>query len=409
MKKITIIFIIPLLILSLSSNVLAVKADGYYDNDYTNSNNKSLHRTIYLGNEIDIKNAIIKWIKEGNDINEKNTKFGETPLMVALAYNNNPEIIKLLIDAGADINKKNYHGESTLSYAFSNQKKEVLNILLNVNDINSYNLTKDEKVNLLDTALTDNNNLEAIKVIINFIGEKFIHINKYEEDPLLIRSIVNNNNPKVVNYLIDLGVDTNITGEWGVTPLFWAAAHQNTSVIDNLISKGSNVNFIDSDGWNALMMASRYNKRIEMVDYLLDKGNKINHINSNKTTPFLLAASEQNVKYLKYLLNKGANLKHTDANNWNALMMAAAYNDNIEVIKYLLKNDFEIDDRNNSGKTALILAAENNSNGKIISYLLDQGADKTITDNSGNTAYDYIKDNYNFEDDNTVIQELKVY
>ena len=48
-------------------------------------------------------------IKAGADVNAKD-KYGVTPLHRAAAYNENPEVITILIKAGADVNAKDSDG-----------------------------------------------------------------------------------------------------------------------------------------------------------------------------------------------------------------------------------------------------------------------------------------------------------
>ena len=55
--------------------------------------------------------AVKEIIAAGTDINAKN-KDGETALMFAARYNENPEIAQILIDAGADVNAENRYGET---------------------------------------------------------------------------------------------------------------------------------------------------------------------------------------------------------------------------------------------------------------------------------------------------------
>jgi len=87
----------------------------------------------------DMKNAIKKGniekvqeiLSSGFDVNAKITGSKSTPLIVAAAHpkSKTPEIMKLLITAGADLNYRNNKGKSALSYAKGNNSRTIINLL----------------------------------------------------------------------------------------------------------------------------------------------------------------------------------------------------------------------------------------------------------------------------------------
>jgi len=66
-------------------------------------------------------------IEAGADINIKNN-YGVTSLMLA-SEGGYKEIVKLLIEASADINAKNIFGDTALMYAYENNHKEIIDLL----------------------------------------------------------------------------------------------------------------------------------------------------------------------------------------------------------------------------------------------------------------------------------------
>ena len=60
-------------------------------------------------------------LEAGADVNAKN-KDGVTPLMPAAGSNPNPEVLKALLEAGADAKAKNNEGKTALDYARMNEK-----------------------------------------------------------------------------------------------------------------------------------------------------------------------------------------------------------------------------------------------------------------------------------------------
>jgi len=70
-------------------------------------------------------------IDQGEDVNAHDKLLGWTALIYAAAYNPNPEVITVLLKAGADIKARNKDGETALMLAAQyNQNPEVITTLL---------------------------------------------------------------------------------------------------------------------------------------------------------------------------------------------------------------------------------------------------------------------------------------
>ena len=61
-------------------------------------------------------------INNGADVNARDAAGMNTPLMDAAENNPNPEVIILLLKAGADAKAKDKHGKTAFDYANDNQK-----------------------------------------------------------------------------------------------------------------------------------------------------------------------------------------------------------------------------------------------------------------------------------------------
>jgi ankyrin repeat protein len=63
-------------------------------------------------------------IKNGANVNARNST-GETPLMLAAGNNSNPEVIAVLVNAGADVKKKNSQGSMVMDYLRRNERLRI--------------------------------------------------------------------------------------------------------------------------------------------------------------------------------------------------------------------------------------------------------------------------------------------
>jgi len=107
-----------------------------------------------------------KALKNGADVNAR-SKDDMTPLMTAAGFNQNPDVIEVLIKNGADIKSRNIDSWTALMVAaLTNQNSYVINLLIkNGADINAKR--KDGWTVLMSAALTNQNSY-----VINLLIKK---------------------------------------------------------------------------------------------------------------------------------------------------------------------------------------------------------------------------------------------
>lgn len=130
--------------------------------------------------------------------------------------------VKLLLDAGVDVNAKNSDGSNALVAASWAGKQEVVAHLLDVK---------------ADANLVASGQLAALSAAVG---------QKHESVALL---------------LLERGAKPNVTDPVGSTPLMEAAWQGNLNIVKNLMAKGADVNRKrDKDGFTALRAAVANNK-----------------------------------------------------------------------------------------------------------------------------------------------------
>jgi ankyrin repeat protein len=100
----------------------------------------------------------------GGDVNAKVPETGDTPLTLPLYYAyDSTQIIRCLLDKGADPNAANKYGRSALMLATFRKPRSVIEALLRAGaDVNA----RDLKGNTALMEAADNNNLEAVEVLL---------------------------------------------------------------------------------------------------------------------------------------------------------------------------------------------------------------------------------------------------
>jgi len=209
--------------------------------------------------------AIFKFlISEGLDVNVAD-RSGYTPLHNAARNNNDVEVIKLLVDAGADVMAEVYHIYlwTPLHSAICNKNVEIAKYLVSVGaDVNA-------------------GLLECMPLY-----QSICHYNL-----------------EAALFLIAAGADANAPAEYG-SPLHAAVCVNKPGYLDLaklLVSKGAEVNRQDKDGYTPLHTASRHNGDVEFTKFLVSQVADVNVKTKSGKLPIDLAKESGHTAVVKYL------------------------------------------------------------------------------------------------------------
>jgi hypothetical protein len=110
--------------------------------------------------------------------------------------------------------------------------------------------------------------VEAVKIFLS----KGDDINKLygKGQPLLFDAIKGDRSNKVTKYLLAQGADVNINIE-GITPLMYAVAYQNNSIVQELINHKVDINYISGENQSAVVFAIK-GRNPEVLQLLIDNG-----------------------------------------------------------------------------------------------------------------------------------------
>ena len=305
-------------------------------------------------------------IANGADVNAKNDNFdGWTALMYALCDNKDIEIIKALLDAGADVKIIDNNETTTLMHgARYHDNPEVIKMLMeNGVDIDAKN---DADWTALMYAVTHNRNREIIKLLIDAGADVRVTDSKGRTLLMLARY----QNPEIIKVLAESGVDILAKDDDDRTALHHAADvfNQNPELIKSLIELGIKVNAKDNDGLTALMVAAN-NRNSEVVQELINAGADVNAKSFIGMTALMFAAKRGDSKITKALMNAGADVNTKDMNGLTALMVAAINNKSPEVVQELINAGADVNAKDNEGNTALSIAKQQNASPEIIKLL----------------------------------------
>lgn len=305
--------------------------------------------------------SMLKSAESNADIKNVNNLFHESIVSKHI------EVIKLLIDAGIDVNMINKYGTHALLVSILNADEDIARLLVaNGADIN---IASDSISAIAGAVLSRNEN--------------------------------------ILKLLIDNGADVNNVLESGTTILMLACmSGVSKKIIELLIDAGADVNAIDSSGETAYSHARQamfkdatmlLNKAdaTKVGNYKKKEDSEFNYFIENNDNYLCQAFRTKDVEKLKMAMKDAyfkdeisiAELMFTES----TLTDLVKENYPFEFIKMIIEeSNIDINSVDSNGKTALIIASLN-ENEQLVALFIENNATLNIKDNDGDEAFDYAE------------------
>jgi len=273
---------------------------------------KSIHQYIYDGEMA----ALEEWIARSLDINVRD-KNGQT-LLHAAVHGNHPEMVKLLLGHGADVNA--------------------------CSDEVPYH------TNPIQTAVY-NGLLDIVELLIAHGADITV---KTDNQCTLLHLAVFNNHLDVAEYLLAREADIDDPADNGVTPLYSATMHGMYEMSKLLLEAGADPNAASDRGFTPLFDISSP----EIVRELVKYGADINKQDYHGESPIFYVNS---LEAFEEMLNSGARLDIV-SDDGNTLLHHAAssiwgiQDDAYRIAELFIERAMDINVRNRKGQTPLKLA-----------------------------------------------------
>ena len=363
--------------------------------------------------------VVEEYLAKGADINAKDNVYGVTPLSWATLLGQT-QMAELLIQRGANVNSKNRDGATSLHAAAFLGRHKIATLLVqkgaNINIRNNSGEMPTDSLKV-DWAATQ----FIVQLLQIQVDREKVETGRAKVAKLLsqqgaqtgfagfagndIWSAVGSGDIETVKQQLAKGADINAQGgEYGITPLSWAALLSQTQTAELLIQRGANVNSKNRDGSTSLHSAA-FLGRHEIATLLVQKGADVNARNNEGTTAMdALKTDWGTVQFIAQLLQiqvdrekvetgrtKVAKLLSQQGANTNfsgpvgSDIWAATGAGDIEAVKQHLAKGMDVDAKNKDGATALHVAAILGQY-KVAELLIQKGANVNVSGDDGGTA-----------------------
>jgi ankyrin repeat protein len=299
-------------------------------------------------------------INSGADINALDGN-RETSLHKA-SYKGHKTVIEILISNGANIDAESGDGSTPLSIAALYHHQETAQLLIEygavINSDIAIMLENHELVkHYLDLGLDPNSkiqkgsnkgetylltaittkNIAMVELLLNY-GARLIEKNESTNVlPLHRASAIGCLD--ICRLLIANGTDINAQGSFEQTPLHLAVQYGHTDVVKLLVIHGANIN-VKNESKSTPLFAATYRQSLEIVECLLANGAEVNLVDAAGLTPLLCAFQKKagGDEIIRLLVNCGANVNVRSSRNGCSPLHIAVAQNNKNIVEFLLDN-----------------------------------------------------------------------
>ncbi|KAJ8675668.1 hypothetical protein QAD02_011454 [Eretmocerus hayati] len=255
------------------------------------------------------------------------------------------DMIKQLVELGADINITTKDGSTVLHYLIEYQE---------------YNEEKTWKI---------------LKFLLD-LGANLNVTNNAKVSPLAMAAA--EDQLELVEKMIQAGADVNISKQCTGSPMQLAVSRNNLTMVELLLKRGANIDARDEDGNNILYYAAQLQvyrpkhslnseemilgrgglkatENLAIIKKIVALGVPVDCPEYGKYKPFASALRFGNMAAVNFFVENGIEVENSGV---RFPLHQAAYNQNQEVMKYLIeKRLYDVDERNDLGLTPLYIAA----------------------------------------------------
>lgn len=250
-------------------------------------------------------------IDAGEDVNSAEAKTGETPLLLAVRHSYSGDIVRMLLDSGADVAVKNSGGLNAMHCAVQSGDLDIIKTIGQRPPFASPTCALDQEaamvavldghVEVVEYWLSQQDQFSPIMVPwLSFARlHRDINSTAYAE---VAQHIKAKNDVKILNKQ-----DTR-----GRTLLHKACEKGSDTIIQQLLTLGSDPKIQDKRGDTALHIAARKGRRKAIIELLVEYGGNVrtqnnggnfNHREVNHATPLHLAVHSGNLETVKAILD----------------------------------------------------------------------------------------------------------
>jgi ankyrin repeat protein len=341
-------------------------------------------------------------LDHGADIAVRQEHSNFIPLLTA-ADNGDLELVKLCLDRGIDINIQDKYRDTALLLSCKEQHTEIVKYLLDRGadpairgflDLDAFWYAFEKKnYQILELLIKHKTNLDSYYISPRDSGEP----RGFFPATALFHAVYYDD-VEMASFLLDHGADADAVYEHGLSPLGMAVIKNNYAPAELLIQKKADVRYVNKTGYSIVDYAKKvdnyYDLKLGDVFKLVMRTIKEYAAPDFKGVRFKEALYADDLEYIRLLVERGADVNQKLYWDSTPLIIACAEG-NPEIVAYLISMKAEVNYAGKESGITPLLAAAANGNPKVIELLIKHHADINLKNTRGLTALDeaVIKNN----------------
>ncbi|CAJ1068897.1 ankyrin repeat and death domain-containing protein 1B [Xyrichtys novacula] len=281
---------------------------------------------------------------------DQKDKYGVAPIHLA-AWFGSLEILKLLVQAGAEQKVENEEGLNILHCAAINNHTDIVEYI--VNDLQMKELDNNDKSGHRAFLLAAKHGcVEMLELLLDPYNMATMKPNKRGDTPLHLAA--RNGHLDAIQLLLqsfDTRDEVNTDGE---TALYQAADNGHEGCVHVLLDAGCDPDILTTANCSALHPVAERGET-SLVQLLLEYKANADFKNQHQEAPLHLAVKHSHIPIIHSLLEAGCDINVTDKRSQTVMHIAAELA-RIEVVEMLLKAGLDLTLKDKQGKTALGVA-----------------------------------------------------
>ncbi|XP_048578543.1 ankyrin repeat and KH domain-containing protein 1 isoform X2 [Nematostella vectensis] len=303
---------------------------------------------------------MVKFLLDAGADQEHKTDEMHTALMEA-SMDGHVEVARLLLDHGAQVNMPADSFESPLTLAACGGHVELATLLIErgayLEEVNDEGYTP-----LMEAAREGH--LEMVSLLLDHGAD--IHVQTEETQETALSLACCGGFQDVAAYLLQAGADIE---QGSSTPLMEAAQEGHVDLVKFLLEQGADVNATTATGDTALSFACE-NGHTDVADVLLQSGADLEHESEGGRTPLMKAARAGHLCTVQFLISRGADVDRQTSNNDHSVLSLACAGGHLAVVELLLAHGANPYHKLKDGSNMVIEAAKG-GHAAVICYLLE--------------------------------------
>jgi len=326
----------------------------------------------------------------GANPNHATENMDHCPILGMYSYQGNTDMVSLLLEFGADVNRANDRGVAPLALASGAGNLDIVKLMVQCGA--QINRVDSEEVCALVLAARGGH-LSVLEYLLDqdwIIDMRMEQLGVEEAIQQALVAAISNRHFQLTEMLLQLpSININLNDNLvGLTPLCAASKAGDRKLVKMLLRRNAVIDKLDTADEQAPIHVAAREGHDDIVACLLAQGASVNQRDGRGRTALMLSATGGHAGLVELLVLHGAGLEDADKESITPLTNAIIHG-HCEIAQFLLSGGANVNAMDSSGRSPLDVAVYQ-GNSAMVDILLENGANMEKLDIKGARPLDRV-------------------